>query len=138
MKLFLVFKACLIFLLCKICTSCSGQNFDCDKFKTGKFEYHNTFSGANIIITRNDSIQTNVDEKTGSGSKFKIQWIGQCEYKLTFLSFIVNGKDSTVENLKLPSGTSTILKGTKSYYISETKIEREQAIHRDTIWVLAE
>ena len=138
MKIGLIIRLCLLFLLCKVFVSCSGKNVDCSNFKTGKFVFHNPFTGTDILIKRTDSHQTSIDKKTGMGNKCKIEWTGACEYKLTFLTFIINGKDSTFGEAASGVGTTTIVKTAKDYYISETQLYGEQGVHTDTAWVTVE
>lgn len=57
---------------------------DCNRFKTGKFSYKDS-SGAIVNITRTKHRQTEKNTKTGLLTKLKINWPGECEYKLTQL-----------------------------------------------------
>jgi hypothetical protein len=138
MKIGLITRLCLLFLLCKIFTSCSGKNADCGNFKTGTFVFHNPFTGTDILIKRTDSLQTSVDKTTGMGNKCKIEWAGDCKFNLTFLTFVINGKDSTFGETQSAVGTTTIVKTAKYYYISETQLYGEQGVHTDTAWITAE
>lgn len=56
----------------------------CANFRTGKFRYageeHNDWK-----IIRNDSIQTEVNKKTGVRITCSIEWTSDCEYQLTYL-----------------------------------------------------
>jgi hypothetical protein len=122
-------------VLCKIGTSCQTKPIDCKNFKTGKFIFHNAFTRTDILITRTDSLQTSVDQKTGIGNKSKIEWTGQCGFKLTFLSFIVDGKDSTFGQTGVWTATTDIIRTTSNYYISETRLQGEQGVHTDTAWL---
>jgi hypothetical protein len=138
MKSLLMAPLCLLILICKICISCSDKKSGCSRFKTGKYVFHNAFTGTDILIKRTDTLQTNIDAATGMGTKCKIQWTGDCKYKLEFLAFIINGRDSVFENYKHSTGTTDILKTAKNYYISETTLDGVQDVHRDTIWLSAE
>jgi hypothetical protein len=134
----LIAGLCLLFTFCWLFISCSGNKPDCSNFRTGKFVFHNAFTGTDILITRTDSIQTSVDKKSNMGNKCKVEWTGACEYKLTFLTFIIDGKDSTFGEPAAGVGTTTIVKTGKDYYISETQLYGEQGVHTDTAWVTIE
>jgi hypothetical protein len=108
---------------------------DCSRFKTGSFVFHNRFTETNILINRNDSIQTSIDEKTGIGNKCRVQWTSDCEYDLTFLAFIIHGKDTTVGSFENAKGKTTILTTANNYYVSDTKLESELDAHRDTVYI---
>jgi hypothetical protein len=128
-----------LFTLCLF--SCAGKvknNMDCSHFKTGSFVFHNRFTQTNIHIERTDSIQTSIDEKTRIGNKCRVQWTSECEFDLTFLAFIINGRDTVVGSYENTKGKTTILKMTNTYYISETKLDGELDVHRDTVWVSAQ
>lgn len=72
------------------------------------------------------------------GNKCKIEWTGACEYKLTFLTYISDGKDSTFGDVSSAVGTTAIVKTAKDYYISETQLYGERGVHTDTVWITGE
>ncbi len=69
-------------LLALIFLSCSSQPKDCSKFRTGTFKYKNP-DYANYLVTRNDSIQIEADEKNNTKTISSIEWISDCKYILT-------------------------------------------------------
>lgn len=126
-------------ILCSLLvSSCSGKQdkLDCSNLKTGRFEYRGGFSNKNFSIERNDSIQIEKDEDTGVGMKFKIDWNGACDYKLTAISFIFNGKDSAIEKSEFSPIKTKILKVTRNYYVCTSINEGKNIVHRDTMLIL--
>ena len=53
----------------------------CIKFRTGRFVYLDD-SLQTIIVKRTENKQEERNEKTGEVTKFKIKWVGNCEYEL--------------------------------------------------------
>ncbi len=68
----------LLFLL--TATSCSKPPKNCSKFKTGTFEYKNYDS----IVTRNDSIQIEINNNKKTKTVSSIKWLSNCQYILTY------------------------------------------------------
>jgi hypothetical protein len=131
-------KAISIILFSAFVFSCSNKQdkLDCGNLKTGKFEYRGGFTKKVFVIDRNDSIQTERDEDNGEGMKLRIEWLGPCEYKLTTLAFITNGKDSAVDQSDFPQIKTKILKVTRNYYVCRSTVKGEDIDHRDTMLIL--
>ena len=60
---------------------------NCSKYKTGTFFYHFTMNEAEFHFTlkRNDSLQSETNEKSGKAVRFKVNWIDSCTYELRYL-----------------------------------------------------
>lgn len=58
------------------------QNNSCVDFKIGEFKFLNP-NYSEWTITRNDSIQTEINSKTGVEIKSVIKWKSECVYTLT-------------------------------------------------------
>lgn len=67
--------------------ACSKQNKNCSKFKTGTFKYVDPNS-ITYTITRNDSLQIEVNNKNNIKVISTIEWISDCEYKLKYKDII--------------------------------------------------
>ncbi|CAN5408671.1 hypothetical protein BH23BAC2_BH23BAC2_16780 [soil metagenome] len=69
-------------VLLMICTSCYSPERDCDKFKTGTFEFQSYLNGEIVTSTfvRNDSIE--IDKFQGKTDTSSVRWINKCEYIL--------------------------------------------------------
>lgn len=126
----------ILFLL--FVSSCSDKedNPDCSVIRNGKFEYRGGFSNKNIIIERDDSIQTEKDADTGLSMKFKVEWHDKCDYQLTLISFNINGKDSLVNPSQFPPIKTEIEKVTKNFYICSSVMEGKNASRRDTMLII--
>jgi len=119
-------------------SACSNKQdkLDCSNIKTGKFEYHGGFSNKHFSIERNDSIQIEKDEDTGFGMKFKIEWLEACQYNLTAMAIVINGKDSAIDRSKFPRLKTEILKVTKNYYVCRSIMKGKDIVHMDTMLIL--
>ena len=61
------------------------SQINCADYKSGRFEYHRPNLKGNYVVERNDSIQIEYDLILDTKSVFKINWISDCEYDLTFI-----------------------------------------------------
>ena len=73
-----------------------SQNTPCSDFKTGEFKYSN-FDFAQWIIIRNDSVQIEINKKTGLEIYSSITWKSGCEYSLICKKVINSQSDKTLE-----------------------------------------
>lgn len=83
------------FLITLICFSIIGSSCNapseetkCNLYKSGKFLYHFPEKNIDVLIDRNDSIQSETDLSTNNKVIFKIKWITNCDYELRFKSQI--------------------------------------------------
>jgi len=76
-------KYSLIVTLLLTIYSCSSQNLDCSKFKTGTFVYVDSNNQGTKII-RNDSIQIESNDKNDIKIVTTVKWASDCEYVLTY------------------------------------------------------
>ncbi|NND63663.1 MAG: hypothetical protein HKN48_10795 [Flavobacteriaceae bacterium] len=63
-------------------TSVLSQEHDCDYFKTGQFRISDKEIGYEGMIERDDNFQTEYTKGTGFISKYKVNWIDDCNYEL--------------------------------------------------------
>lgn len=73
--------ASLLFLI--FITNCYSQEKKCKAFINGKFKYEN-LEYANFIVTRNDTLQTEVDNVKKISVEGSVKWISDCAYVLTY------------------------------------------------------
>ncbi|MGB5418609.1 hypothetical protein [Algibacter sp.] len=59
-----------------------SQNTPCSNFKTGEFKYSNPIY-SEWSITRTDSVQIEINSKSGIQIYSLIEWTNDCEYVLT-------------------------------------------------------
>jgi hypothetical protein len=115
----------------------SEKDSNCDRFKQGNFRYR--FRGQNyqtdFLIHRNDSVQTEVDSKSGKTSKLSVKWTGECKYELRLLETTFDFPDSVQGIRKILPTKTEILSSTKDYYIFQTTRENSDFVMTDTLWV---
>lgn len=63
-----------------VLSSCYSPERDCNKFKTGTFEFQSYLNGEIVTSTfvRNDSIE--IDQFQGKTDTSSVRWINNCEY----------------------------------------------------------
>ena len=71
------------FLLLLVITACYSQEKRCTAFLNGKFKYVNP-EYVNFIVTRNDSLQTEIDSVNKISVEGSVKWISNCKYVLTY------------------------------------------------------
>jgi len=76
-----------ILLLFLITYNGFSQSKDCLKFKTGNFKYTNP-DFQHFTITRNDTMQIEIDKNRDVTVKASIKWLSDCEYLLTYKEVI--------------------------------------------------
>lgn len=72
----------MVFVLC----SCYSPERDCEKFRTGTFEFQTYLNGEMVTstFTRNDSIE--IDRFLNKSDTSSIRWVNKCEYILKNLN----------------------------------------------------
>ncbi|UJH91796.1 DNA topoisomerase IV [Antarcticibacterium sp. 1MA-6-2] len=75
-----------LILLLMLFTACYSPERDCDRFKTGTFQFESYLNGEMITSTfvRNDSIE--IDHFRGKTDTSSVRWINNCEYILKNLN----------------------------------------------------
>jgi hypothetical protein len=119
-----------------LCSGCT-EKLDCARFKIGKFYVNLPGSGEKILIERNDTIQVETNTGTGEGSKHRIEWLNDCEYRLVTMTnnrVLKDGTDSFFATI--PINVAIISTG-KDYYVFKTRIDSasKHVEYTDTIRV---
>jgi hypothetical protein len=109
----------------------------CERFKNGKFIFHYKGLDGNtdILIDRNDSIQTEITKSTGDFTKSSVKWTDKYRFELTLLESTFSPLDSIKKIGKIIPLKAEILSCTNDYYlvkISMDNIDREEI---DTMWI---
>lgn len=78
-----------IILISLIFVSCSS--LECDKFKTGKFEYQSKYVGK-ILIERDTHYQTETVVDSGMVARCRIKWLNDCSF-IMFDRKLLKGKE---------------------------------------------
>lgn len=115
----------------------SNQTTDCNKYHTGTFYNHLIPKEPDLrfLIYRNDSTQIEINLKTGDTSKYRIKWHDKCNYDLHFIEGSGNLPDSMLKRRKERIYRTTILGGTDSFYLFETKVDKIDYTLSDTLWI---
>ena len=107
----------------------------CSHLRTGKYLIEDEYIGT-TQINRNNKYQYEENEKLGIKVKLSISWIGDCEYKLTFIS----GTCSKDKNYKFET-RSVIVKITKvaeNYYEQISHIEYDDLKFKNDVYLVQE
>lgn len=78
-----------IIIIALIFSSCSS--LECDKFKTGKFEYQSKYVGK-ILIDRDNHYQTETVVDSGMVARYRIKWLNNCGF-IMFDRKLLKGKE---------------------------------------------
>ena len=104
----------------------------CEQFKKGRFlipmkteEFETTYE-----IRRDDSIQTELDTRTGRRGKFSIKWTNPCKYELRLIESSSIDSDSLLQLMKRTPLHVEILTTGDDYYTFESRFK--EYIYRDT------
>ena len=130
-----VFFSCIVLSL--LACGFSEKDSSCDRFKQGDFRYRLREQNyhTDFLIHRNDSIQTEVDSKSGKTSKLSIKWTGECKYELRLLETTFDFPDSVQRIRKTFPAKTEILGLTKDYYIFQTTRDNSDFVLTDTLWI---
>ena len=93
-----------IFLLVVTISFQSFSQEECSDFKNGEF-YTETPNLGRTLITRNDSIQVEINEQAGYHYVHKVEWISECEYQLTLIR-----NNSTNPQFEWPEDSALVMK----------------------------
>ena len=128
------------FLITLICFSIIGSSCNtpsdetrCNLYKNGKFLYHFPGKNIDILIDRNDSIQTETDLSTNNKVVFIIKWITNCDYELRFKSQINSDNNEYKFKMKDAVLNTKIIVANENYCICKTYAIGYDKINIDTI-----
>ncbi len=109
--------------------SCNSKKEDyCTSYRNGRYLYKT--ADVVIIIERKDSVQNEINPQTGVNTSTKIEWFGDCEYKLYYPA-----NDSNAEVLKTNIISNKIIFASNEYYVFEASMNGSVEKVIDTIWV---
>ena len=109
----------------------------CRRFRRGQFVYHLQGPGdrVDILVTRNDSIQTELYQQTGDVSRLAIRWADSCSYELRLLESTLKFSPAVQESRKRNVLRTQILSATTDYYVFRTKRDQVDFVMVDTLWL---
>lgn len=110
-------KLTFLLILVIINTSLFSQNSNCENFRTGYFSYlEEPFTS--VVVRRTKKFQYEHNKKDGMKLKFKIDWIDDCQYTLTYIK--VNAKtDKNVLRKKINVSITEIINPNSYKYIAD-------------------
>ncbi len=104
----------------------------CSEFKVGKYYLHSKYNGWDYVIDRRDSFQIETSRTTGLISKWKINWINDCEYETIFTKENYGSNTTDPNKIVFKNIKYKILEATDKFYIYSTKIDSVEIT--DTLW----
>ena len=109
----------------------------CYRFHRGQFTYHLQGPGnrVDILVTRNDSIQTEYYQQTGDMSRLAIDWVDSCSYELRLISSTLKFSAAVTESRKRNVLRTDIISSTADYYVFRSKRDNVDFVMTDTLWV---
>ncbi len=122
-----------IFTIFLISCGPTQQAIECNEFKKGKFIMKSKVDNSYFIINRNDSTQTETNNKTGQITTAKIEWAGPCFYKLYYSKQTHNSSDTITQFLQERPLNVKILKKTLDYYVFESYLDSVNFKYSDTM-----
>jgi hypothetical protein len=115
----------------------SKMEIDCSQFKTGNFLYH--FRGQQGVfffsISRNDSVQTEINQKTGDTTTLAVTWVDKCKYELQIIESTARFSDSIQKIRKSLILRNEIVNWTDKYYVFKSKEDNSDFVLTDTLWI---
>jgi hypothetical protein len=109
----------------------------CDQYRNGTFYYHFKIKEkiSHYIMTRNDSMQIETNSESGNIAKYKIRWMDNCSYELKFIEGTEILPEKLLNLKKTMLIQTSILSGTKEYYLFKSKTNLNDLVLTDTIWL---
>jgi len=123
--------------ICFHFVSCLNSSDRCAKLKEGTFYYYSPDHENDGLIIRKDSLQSEINRKTGDTSYWRIKWITDCQFSSHYLSGIKFASRGDEYFYKTSTVTFTIGAITKDYFLYDALFENEYARKKysDTCWL---
>ncbi len=117
--------------MCIYFISCTSHENPCLKVKEGRFYYYSPGHEAHMIIVRGDSVQFEINMKTGDTSYWKIKWTADCQFSTHYLSGLKFTSKEEEYFYTTSTVTFTIGTITKDYFIYDGLFENS-FMHKNT------
>jgi hypothetical protein len=92
-------------------------NSQCDLFKKGRFHFYPKDSKSHYLIIREDSLQSEINLKTGDTSFWKIKWLSGCEFNCSYISGIKSKSTAQQDFFNKSNLTVSIVYTSKDFYV---------------------
>ena len=132
-KSLIFFIACLFSTLILLALR---TNYDCAKIKIGHFYFYPNKGQYEFAIIREDSIQREINLKTGDTSFWKINWQDACSFNLKFIRKSTPISDDEKYFYNSHITVFRILKVKKDYYLFMAGLDsvNNKNAFKDTMW----
>ena len=107
---------------------------NCRAIKTGTFYFYAPDHKTQYSITRNNTVQKEVNLKTGEQSIWKMNWRSSCICELTFVSRSTHVNKEELLNLVSHKTIVQITQVTKDYYVFKAGMDNLDNPFQDTAW----
>jgi hypothetical protein len=136
-KLFCSYSKPLLYIILLASCGFSQKKLDCQKLRNGNFLYRSKIGNEyrSYSIKRKDSLQIEINLKTGDTSIYSVRWTGNCSYNIFFLRSTNPIKDSIRQADKNIATRTEILSATDDYYIFSGKSDNHYFTLVDTLWI---
>lgn len=116
---------------------CNSKDKPCSRFRRGNYfiRYSAFADSSAFFITRNDSVQTEIDQRTGDYSRLSIEWSRDCAYALRLLETSRTISDNEKMYRMMMPLQVEILQTTERYYVFSRYRYPDKEKERDTMWV---
>lgn len=108
---------------------------DCVRLKTGKYKLNSRTRDNYWIIERQDSVQLEINGKTGDTTLVKITWTAPCGYEMIITKSHRPATDTFLKRMERLPSVVKILDVTNDYYTFEAKKQGVPISLKDTIWI---
>jgi hypothetical protein len=107
---------------------------DCNSFHNGTYLLKSRFDSTTYTIVRTDSIQTEVNSRTGNIITAKITWDDACQYTLTYTGNGLKGAPKSAPG-KVKALVTKIIATTSNYCVFESSTAGVDMKYSDTLWI---
>jgi hypothetical protein len=119
--------------------SCAGTPapVDCKQYKNGKFRFSAVIDDKRVhyVIERSNDTQIEHSVESGTVATYKINWKDDCAYQLVYLHETASLPEQELKMKRKMVVQTTILSGTKDYYVFEASNNLFDKVMKDTMWV---
>ncbi len=113
------------------------SNTPCVLFKKGRFHFYPKDSKIHYVVIREDSLQSEINLKTGDTSFWKIKWLSDCEFNCSYISGIKSSSKAEQDFFNKSILRISIVDGSKDYYVYDALFQSGSFTKQfnDTMWL---
>lgn len=128
----------LSFCICCMCfSSFINSASECQEVKNGTFHFYPNSGQKHSIIVRKDTLQTEINVTTGDTTRWRVNWITNCEFTTTLMSSSKQKSKEEVDFYNSSTLKFKISSVSKDYYTYEALFTYNNNSRRfsDTMWL---